>query len=94
MGDGRAEDPPAAMVDTGLLNNFFARWFVGLVQFLCRIRTIESHATKRVPLPRALLWQDDWCWVLRGCAVPDETHIPSLEVLGRLANRNELHWRM
>ena len=46
MGDGRAEDPPAAMVDTGLLNNFVARWFVGLVQFLHRIRTIESHATK------------------------------------------------
>ena len=46
MGDGRAEDPPAAMVDTGLLNNFVVRWFVGLVQFLRRIRTIESHATK------------------------------------------------
>ncbi len=46
MGDGKAEDLPAAMVDTGLLNNFVARWFVGLVQFQRRIRTIESHATK------------------------------------------------
>ncbi len=46
MGDGRAEDPLAAMVDTSLLNNFATRWFVGLVQFLHRIRTIESHATK------------------------------------------------
>jgi hypothetical protein len=46
MGDGRAEDPPATIVDTGLLNNFVARWFKGLVQFLHRIRTIESHGTK------------------------------------------------
>ncbi len=47
MGDGRAEDPLAAMVDTGLFNNFVVRWFVGLVQFLRRICTIESHATKK-----------------------------------------------
>ncbi len=44
--DGRAEDPPAAMVDTSLLNNFVGRWFVGLIQFLHRIRTIESRGTK------------------------------------------------
>ncbi len=47
MGNGRAEDPPAAMVDTGLLNNVVKRWFVGLVQFLRRIRTIESHLISR-----------------------------------------------
>ena len=46
MSDGRAEDPPVAMVDTGLLNNFVPRWFVGLVQYLRRLRTIESHTTK------------------------------------------------
>ena len=87
MCDGRGEDLPAAMVDTGLCNNSVARWLVGLVQFLRRIRRLQSHATKyslnsyhlRFQMVFWLFWYIlGWCLKLFGTKCTDSL-IPGLK---------------
>jgi hypothetical protein len=52
MGDARAEDPPAAMVDTGHANNFSQDMVCGTgiysfyVEYVDYLYYLLSHATK------------------------------------------------